>query len=121
MDYRVKLVVWHLQVELTWNGVEVPQIAPLGPLLCSINPYPISQIRSKLSLELMSTKPCSQTDHQHHPVCVDPFLNHNSRQKVFYLISSLVNGELADEAPDDAEAFRVVLPGEVPCRTHLKE
>ena len=48
MDYRVKLVVWHLQVELTWNGVEVPQIAPL---LCPINPYPISQIRSRLSLE----------------------------------------------------------------------
>ena len=113
MDYRLKLVVWHLQVELTWNGVEVPQIAPL---LCPINPYPISQIRSRLSLELMPTGPTTSIT-----VCVDPFPNHNSKQKVFYLISSLVNGELADEAPDDAEAFRVVLPGEVPCRTHLEE
>ena len=32
----------------------------------------------------------------------------------------MVNLELADESPDDAEALRVVLAGEVPCRPHLE-
>ena len=35
-------------------------------------------------------------------------------------VRPLVNLELADESPDDAEALRVVLAGEVPCRPHLE-